>query len=71
MTRFFRNLMLATTALLPLGIGFALAGPMGGTVVGGGATIDGQGSGRVTINQHTRKAKSDKAPRPLCGGPQS
>src|SRR5712691_1425217 len=56
MTRFFRNLMLATTALLPLGIGFALAGPNGGTVVGGGATIDGQGSGRVTINQHTNRA---------------
>ena len=56
MTRLFRNLMLATTALLPLGIGFALAGPNGGTVVGGGATIDGQGSGRVTINQHTNRA---------------
>ena len=43
----FRNLLLTTSALLALG--FALgsvpvaAGPEGGTVVGGAATIQGQG----------------------------
>src|SRR5215471_7171305 len=56
MTRGFRNLALATTALLPLGIGFALANPLGGTVVGGGATINGQGSASVTVNQSTERA---------------
>src|SRR5262245_50398005 len=56
MTRCLRNLALATTALLPLGIGFAVAGPEGGSVVGGGATISGQGSGNVTINQSTPRA---------------
>src|SRR5262245_65543193 len=56
MTRCLRNLALATTALLPLGIGFAVAGPEGGSVVGGGATISGQGSANVTINQSTPRA---------------
>src|SRR5262245_50154721 len=51
-----RNLALATTALLPLGIGFALAGPNGGTVVGGGATIQGQGTASVTVTQTTPRA---------------
>lgn len=56
MPRCLRNLALATTALLPLGIGFAVAGPNGGTVVGGGATIGGQGTSNVTINQSTPRA---------------
>src|SRR5262249_58333664 len=56
MTRCLRNLALATTALLPLGIGFAVAGPEGGVVVGGGATISGQGGANVTINQTTPRA---------------
>src|SRR5262245_49178941 len=51
-----RNLALATTALLPLGIGFAMAGPEGGVVVGGAATITGQGGANVTINQSTPRA---------------
>ena len=34
-----RNLLLATTPLLPLGLTPAAAGPEGGTVVGGAATI--------------------------------
>jgi len=36
--------------------GPALAGPNGGTVVGGGATIQGQGSARCTINQSSQNA---------------
>src|SRR5262249_31520147 len=56
MTRCLRNLLLATTALLPLGIGFAVANPLGGNVVGGGATINGQGSANVTVNQSTQNA---------------
>jgi filamentous hemagglutinin family protein len=36
--------------------GLALAGPNGGTVVGGGATIQGQGSAAVTINQSSQNA---------------
>jgi filamentous hemagglutinin family protein len=56
MARRLRNLALATAALLPLGIGFAVAGPNGGTVVGGGATIGGQGTSNVTINQSTPRA---------------
>ena len=34
-----RNLLLATTALLAFGLTQATAGPEGGTVVGGAATI--------------------------------
>src|SRR5215218_7481038 len=56
MTHFFRNLALATTALLPLGIGFAVAGPTGGVVVGGEATIRDQGSRNVTIDQWSQRA---------------
>ncbi|MFL5028659.1 MAG: filamentous hemagglutinin N-terminal domain-containing protein, partial [Xanthobacteraceae bacterium] len=56
MTHFFRNLALATTALLPLGIGFAVAGPTGGVVVGGEATISDQGSRNVTIDQWSHRA---------------
>ena len=36
--------------------GLALAGPTGGTVVSGGATIQGQGSASVTINQSSQNA---------------
>ena len=56
----FRNLLLTTSALLALG--FALgsapvaAGPEGGTVVGGAATIQGQGGPAVTVNQSSNSA---------------
>jgi filamentous hemagglutinin family protein len=49
-----RSLLLTTTALLAAGP--ALAGPDGGTVVGGSATITGQGSATVTINQTSNRA---------------
>ena len=51
-----RNLLLATTPLLALGLTQASAGPEGGTVVGGAATISGQGGASVIINQSSSSA---------------
>src|SRR4029079_18350035 len=51
-----RNPLLATTALLALGASPAAAGPEGGTVVGGAATIQGQGGPAVIVNQSTSSA---------------
>jgi filamentous hemagglutinin family protein len=51
----FRHLLLAT-ALVPLAIGPASAGPDGANVVGGAATIQGQGTANVVINQSTDRA---------------
>ena len=48
-----RNLLLITTALMPMP---ALAGPQGGVVVGGSAQISNPGTANVTINQHSDKA---------------
>src|SRR5215470_15395876 len=48
--------LLATTALIPLSAGAALANPMGGQVVGGNATIQGQGTSTVTVTQSTDRA---------------
>src|SRR5262245_37898538 len=50
------NVFLAATALLALGVARVAAGPEGGTVVNGAATIAGQGSASVTINQSTPSA---------------
>src|SRR2546430_7305278 len=56
----FSNRLLATTALLVLGFvlasGPAAGGPEGGTVVGGAATIQGQGGPAVTVNQSSNSA---------------
>ncbi len=51
-----RNLLVATTALLALGLAPAAAGPEGGSVVGGAATIQGQGGPAVTVNQSSHSA---------------
>src|SRR5262249_3252653 len=51
-----RNLLLTTAALLALGAAPAAAGPAGGTVVGGSATIRGQGGPAVTVNQSSGSA---------------
>src|SRR4029077_9561949 len=51
-----RNLLLTATALVPIGALPALAGPNGGVVVGGSATIQRQGSANVTVNQFSDKA---------------
>src|SRR5512132_611530 len=51
-----RNLLLTTAALITLGAAPAVAGPEGGTVVGGSATIQGQGGPTVTVNQSSNSA---------------
>src|SRR5262245_30969245 len=51
-----RNLLLTATALLALGVARVAAGPEGGSVVGGAATITGKGRASVTINQSTQNA---------------
>ena len=48
-----RNLLLATTPLLALGASPAAAGPEGASVVGGAATIQGQGGPAVIVNKST------------------
>src|SRR5262249_29612537 len=51
----FHNFLLTSTALLALGSSSALAEPLGGTVVGGSATIS-SGPGSVTVNQSSSRA---------------
>src|SRR5215468_3644305 len=50
------NLLLTTAALLALGAAPAAGGPAGGTVVGGTATIQGQGGPSVIVNQSSNAA---------------
>src|SRR6266478_4754484 len=50
------NLLLTTAALLALGAAPAAGGPAGGTVVGGTATIQGQGGPAVIVNQSSNSA---------------
>src|SRR6266540_2712874 len=52
----FSNLVFATAALIALGAAPAAGGPEGGTVVGGAATIHGQGGPAVTVNQSSSSA---------------
>src|SRR6516165_10050650 len=51
-----RNLVLTTAALIALGAAPAAGGPLGGTVVGGSATIQGQGGPAVIVNQSSGSA---------------
>ncbi len=51
-----RNLLLTSTALLSLGSIPGAAGPEGGVVVGGSATIRGQGTSSVIVNQSSQRA---------------
>src|SRR5262245_39101890 len=51
-----RNLLLTTSALLTLGAAPGAAGPNGATVVGGAATIQGQGTSSVIVNQSSGHA---------------
>src|SRR5262249_59917864 len=51
----FHNFLLTSTALLALASSSALAEPLGGTVVGGSATIS-SGPGSVTVNQSSSRA---------------
>ncbi|MBM3655330.1 MAG: hypothetical protein FJX06_21510, partial [Alphaproteobacteria bacterium] len=56
MSRSLSRLLLTTSALVPLGASIALANPQGGQVVGGAATIQGQGTTSVTVTQSTPRA---------------
>jgi filamentous hemagglutinin family protein len=55
-----RKTLLATSALVPLGLSFglaaALANPLGGQVVGGSASIGGTGTSTVTVTQSSQNA---------------
>jgi filamentous hemagglutinin family protein len=51
-----RKLLLATSALVPLGLASALANPLGGQVVGGSASIGGTGTSTVTVTQSSQNA---------------
>jgi filamentous hemagglutinin family protein len=52
----FSNLVLTIAALIALGAAPAAAGPEGGTVVGGAATIQGQGGPAAIVNQSSNSA---------------
>src|ERR671934_269949 len=52
----FSNLVLTTAALIALAAAPATGGPLGGTVVGGSATIQGQGGPSVIVNQSSNAA---------------
>ena len=52
----FSNLVFTTAALIALSAAPAAAGPLGGTVVGGSATIQGQGGPAVIVNQSSNSA---------------
>ncbi|HWN50183.1 MAG TPA: filamentous hemagglutinin N-terminal domain-containing protein, partial [Xanthobacteraceae bacterium] len=56
MNRRHHRLLLATTALMPLGTWLAVANPLGGQVAGGSATIQGQGTSTVTVTQSSQNA---------------
>src|SRR5215470_4354160 len=56
MNRRHHRLLLTTTALMPLGTWLAVANPLGGQVVGGSATIQGQGTSTVTVTQSSQNA---------------
>src|SRR5262245_17203563 len=51
-----RTLLLASSALLALGLAPVVAGPEGGTVVARSATMEGAGPANVTINQSSSRA---------------
>ncbi len=51
-----RSVLLAATALLALGVAPVAAGPEGASVVGGAATIQGQGGPAVIVNQSSSSA---------------
>ncbi|MCX7311944.1 MAG: filamentous hemagglutinin N-terminal domain-containing protein [Alphaproteobacteria bacterium] len=51
-----RNLFLATSALVSLGVTAAFANPLGNQVVGGSAVVQGQGTSSVTVTQTTDRA---------------
>jgi filamentous hemagglutinin family protein len=56
MSRHWRRALLMTSALVPLTFAAATAGPNGASVVGGSATVQGQGTPNVVVNQTSQSA---------------
>jgi filamentous hemagglutinin family protein len=56
MSRYWRGMLLTTSALVPLTLAAAAAGPNGASVVGGAATVQGQGTPSVVVNQTSQSA---------------
>jgi len=56
MARRWHHAVLTATALLPLAVAPAFAGPNGASVVGGAATVQGQGTANVVVNQSSQNA---------------
>src|SRR5580704_8914787 len=56
MSQEWRRALLMTSALVPLTVAAATAGPNGATVVGGSATVQGQGTSNVVVNQTSPSA---------------
>jgi filamentous hemagglutinin family protein len=56
MSRYWRGMLLTTSALVPLTLAGASAGPNGASVVGGSATVQGQGTPNVVVNQTSQSA---------------
>jgi filamentous hemagglutinin family protein len=56
MSRYWRGMLLTTSALVPLTLAAAAAGPNGAGVVGGAATVQGQGTPSVVVNQTSQSA---------------
>ena len=53
-----QTLLLATTALVPLAAASVDANPLGAQVVAGSASVQGQGTPKVTITQQRLTARS-------------
>src|SRR5438132_1205382 len=51
-----RKMLLISTGLMPLALAAAIAGPDGGRVVSGSATINNPGSANVSVNQQSDRA---------------
>jgi filamentous hemagglutinin family protein len=56
MWRSAQRMLLATSALVPLGFAPAAANPLGGQVVGGSAAIAGAGTSALTVTQSSQRA---------------
>jgi filamentous hemagglutinin family protein len=56
MSRHWRRALLMSSALVPLTLASAVAGPNGASVVGGSATVQGQGTANVVVNQTSNSA---------------
>src|ERR1700689_5913702 len=56
MSRQWRRVLLMSSALVPLTLASAVAGPNGASVVAGSATVQGKGTASVVVNQTSNSA---------------